>query len=552
MRPMRAVRERGFAIALGGILLLALVLRLWGTKTGLPYVYNVDEGAHFVPRAVGMFDHNYDPDYFINPPALTYLFHVLFWLRWGGDHTRELVATDSTAVFLFARITVAVLGTISVGLVAWAAVRLFDRRVALVAAALLGVAFLPVHYAHFALNDAALLVGVCLSLAGSAGVLRDGNRNDYLVAGAGLGLAIATKYTAGIMLVPLLAAALLSYRTRQERMVGVAVAGVLTVVVFLVLNPYALLSFHEFRSGLSEQSSASSDDFGKLGLPATRGLTYYARTLLWGLGVIPLVVAVVAGMALWLRRYRTAMLLLPAPILFFVFMGSQDRFFARWSMPAYPFIVLIAAWGAVAAFDRLRRVRDLPPPARVALAAIVLGLQGFVYVIHNDVVLARADTREDARKWMVEHIPAGAKVVIEPMAPDAWGDRWVKRAVSHFRITPDGRKALIRKRIKLEDYERTLRPDLIGSYLRGGYCWVVTGSILYGRPLVTPGRAPYAIKYYRALGRQGDVVFSVSPLAKNADEPAFSFDDSYNYRPLGYRRPGPRVVIYRLHGGRCT
>jgi hypothetical protein len=152
---------------------------------------------------------------------------------------------------------------------------------------------------------------------------------------------------------------------------------------------------------------------------------------------------------------------------------------------------------------------------------------------------------------MVDNIPAGAKVVIEPLAPDAWGDRWSKRAVSHFRITPEGKKALIRDTIKLEDYETTLRPDLIGSYLRGGYCWVVTASNLYGRPSVTPDRAPFALKYYRQLRRQGDVVFDVSPLSSRG-EPRFSFDDAYNYRPLGYRRPGPRVVVYRLHGGRCA
>lgn len=530
------------------ILVVAFVLRVWGTKTGLPYVYNVDEGAHFVPRAVGMFDHDYDPGYFINPPFMTYLFHALFWVRWGGDRTRELVATDSTTVFLFARIAVAVLGTATVALTAWVGTRLFDRRTGLVAAALLAVAFLPVHYAHFALNDAVLLIGVLVCLGGSVGVLERGHRADYLLAGAGLGLAIATKYTAGMVLVALLAAAALSPRPRRERLVGLVVAGALTVVVFLVCNPYALLNFDEFRRGLSEQSAASGDDFGKLGLPATRGLTYYARTLLWGLGVVPVVVAIVAGLGLWLRSYRRAMVLLPAPILFFVFMGSQDRFFARWALPAYPFLILLAAWGAVVAVDRLRR---LPAPARVALAAVVLGAQGLVYVVHNDVVLARADTREDARKWMVEHIPAGAKIVVEPIAPDAWGDRWSKRAVSHFRITPDGKKALIRRRIKLEDYERTLRPDLIGSYLRGGYCWVVTGSILYGRPLVTPDRAPYALKYYRALRQDHEVVYSVSPLAAGADEPPFSFDDSYNWRPLGYTRPGPKVVIYRLHGGRC-
>ena len=44
-----------------------------GLKHGLPYVYNADENAHFVPRAIGMFGHGFNPHYFVNPPAYTYL-----------------------------------------------------------------------------------------------------------------------------------------------------------------------------------------------------------------------------------------------------------------------------------------------------------------------------------------------------------------------------------------------------------------------------------------------------------------------------------------------
>ena len=32
----------------------------------------------------------------------------------------------------------------------------------------------------------------------------------------------------------------------------------------------------------------------------------------------------------------------------------------------------------------------------------------------------------------------------------------------------------------------------------------------------------------------------------------FSFDYSFNYYPLTYERPGPEIVIYRLHGGDCA
>ena len=128
---MRAASRSPFALGLGLILLAGFLLRIWGVRTGLPFVFNVDEGAHFVPRAIGMFDHSYNPAYFINPPAFTYLLHGAFWLRWGGDAVREQFAADPTPVWTLARVFSALLGTAAAGLLAWAAVRLFDRRVAL-------------------------------------------------------------------------------------------------------------------------------------------------------------------------------------------------------------------------------------------------------------------------------------------------------------------------------------------------------------------------------------------------------------------------------------
>ena len=538
---------RPFLVALAAIMAGGLALRLWGIGTGLPWVYNVDEGAHFVPRAVGMFDHDYDPGYFINPPGLTYLLHVLFWLRWGGEQTRELITADPGEVFGLARVTVAVLATLSIGAIAWAGARLFDRRVALVAAALMAVAFLPVHYGHFALNDAALLLPVCVALAGAAGILRGGGTRELLLAGAACGVAAAFKYTAGIVLVAIVAAVLLAPGDRRARVRGLAIAAAAAAAGFLALNPYALLSFEAFRTGLGEQSAAASEG-GKLGLDPVHPLRYYLGTLTWGLGVVPLLAAVAGGLALWLRRYRVAMLLLPAPLLFFAFMGAQDRFFARWALPVYPFLILLAAWAAVAALERARR---LPQWAVVAVAAAALGAQGLVYAVHNDAVLERDDTREAARAWMLANIPRGAKVVIEPIAPDAWGGEWVKRPTSHFVFDSAGNRSLLREP-KLEDYARTLRPDLIDAYRRSGDCWVVTGSIISGRPAVAPARAPLAVRYYERLRREGEVVYRAGPFGAGGSGPGFSFDDSYNWRPLAYERPGPEIVIYRLRGGECA
>src|SRR5215217_7800610 len=146
---MRAVRSNPFAVGLAALLAGALLLRLWGLKTGLPYVFNADENAHFVPRAIGMFGHSYNPGYFVNPPAFTYLLHAVFDLRFGGrSGVGEALATDRTSVFEVARIVAALLGTFAVAMLGGAGRRLAGGTAGLIAGGLLAVAFLPVHYSH--------------------------------------------------------------------------------------------------------------------------------------------------------------------------------------------------------------------------------------------------------------------------------------------------------------------------------------------------------------------------------------------------------------------
>ena len=89
------------------VLAVALGLRVWGVKHGLPYAYNADENAHFVPKAIGLFGHGWNPHYFVNPPAYTYLLHVVFAVWFGGRAGRLEGAspTDPTEVFVVARVT---------------------------------------------------------------------------------------------------------------------------------------------------------------------------------------------------------------------------------------------------------------------------------------------------------------------------------------------------------------------------------------------------------------------------------------------------------------
>ena len=153
---------------------------------------------------------------------------------------------------------------------------------------------------------------------------------------------------------------------------------------------------------------------------------------------------------------------------------------------------------------------------------------------------------------MVAHIPAGTPIVVEPVAPDAWGRRWSKYPSELLRVTPAG--TLIgnpTQLVTIEEYERTLAPALLAYYQSAGYCFIISGTTQSGRAFADPKAAPSAIAYYRALAAQGEVVYRASPYARGHGPVPFGFDWSFDYYPLAYDRPGPAMTVYRLHGGRC-
>jgi len=557
--------------AVAALTLGALGLRLWGLQHGLPYAYNADENAHFVPGAIGLFGHSWNPHYFVNPPALTYLLHGVFAVWFGGrDGVAQAYATDPTAVFSVARATAAVTGALAIPLIYLAGARASGRPVGLIAAAILAVAFLPVFYGHLALNDAPTLAPIALSLWGTAGVLRRGRTVDFVLAGAGLGLACATKYTGGVVLLPLLAAAVLGpHRAGGATAVvrGGAIAALAAIAAFLAANPYAVLDFPAFREGLTHQADAAGDALGKLGLTEDSGIAYYLWTFTWGLGWVPIVGAV-AGLAVLAVRDRRLLLVLgPAPVAYLVFMGTQERFFGRWLMPIFPLCALlaaIAAWALVAWVARRRPV--LAPLAGATVVVALLG-QGLVASAHVGRVLSQEDTRNATRAWMVRNVPPRTKIVVEPgVFPDAWandvgrlvagspdGRRWRKFPTSRSQIADDGSLLPPPGRIvNVEDYERTLVPSLVDRYEREGWCYVVSGSTQRGRAEAEPGVVPRALQYYRELERRSDVVFRATPYRGGADPVAFNFDWSFDFYPLAYVRPGPLVEVHRLRGGACA
>jgi 4-amino-4-deoxy-L-arabinose transferase-like glycosyltransferase len=569
MSPLRRLPSRAWwGIALGAVLVVAALLRLWGIKSGLPYAYDTDENQHFVPHAIGLLGHEGNPNYFDNPPAYTYLLSIVFEVYFGGRAAlSHAFAVNPTEVWVLARALTALLGVISVWLVYLVTQRLFDRRVALLSAALMAVAFLPVFYAKLALNDVPTLVPLEFSLWASAAALQSGRRRYYALAGIGLGIAAATKYTGGIVILPLAAVILLAARDRAHRsevLRSAALAAALAIVAFLVCDPYSLLAFASFKAGITHQGAESAAASGKLGLTHGSGILYYLWTATWGVGWVPAIAAAVGLGWLWFGERRLLLFFAPALLVYLLFMGVQGRYFGRWLMPVVPMICVLAAYTAVRAADAAAsRLHRLQLPLVLAAGALLCA-QGLVYSIHSGLINSRADTRNTARAWLVAHVPIGTKMVIEPVVPEEWG-----LDVGHPLPTANGYRwagfPVLRKNelagryalstgppVTIENYEQLLSPALIAFYERSGFCYVLTGSQQSGRAYVDPAEVPGAIAYYRALATDGRLIYEASPYAGGSSGVAFNFDWSFDYYPLAYSRPGPLIKVYRLDTGACA
>jgi len=556
------VSERRRAlVALGALLAAALGLRLWSIDHGLPSVFNPDEELHFVPIAVDMFRGSFNPGYFENPPALTYVLHLVFRLRFaqgfplgGTGFAREFLA-DPESAFLTARVTVALIGTAVVGLTYWAAARFHDRRVGLVAAALMAFAFLPAYYSKQALNDVVTLAPVCVALVGCLLVAERGALGHWVLAGAAIGAATATKYTAGAMLATLGLAALLrltapapgggtAARGREARgrdpfgrvVAGLACAGGAFALAFLILNPFALLDAREFASEVVGQGGQAGA-VAKLGQTEVPGWLYYLWTLTWGLGWLP-AVALFAGALLAARAdWRRTALLAVFPLLLFLFLGAQARYFGRWLLPAYPALVILAAYATVRLADAL----GARTPARRTAVVVALGallvLQGLASTVRVNAVLARADTRALAREWLDARALPGTRLVLEPFVPADYLAAGPSNGPDRYERWPVRRP--------FQAYEkRQIGRGYVDRYRRGGYCWVVTASHQKQRGLAE-GLATARV-YYAELDRATAEKTVFSPYEASAEPPPFSFDLSFNHLPPEFLRPGPLVEVHRL------
>ena len=496
------LRNRAGAAALPAILALALALRLFGINWDEGYLFHADERAILtavdtlaLPPASDLgvlLDAEESP---WNPGWFPYGSLPLYLLKGIQLSAAPFGGLDLVELRLAGRAVSALADSLTVLAVYLLGVRLADRRVALLASLLTATAVLHIQLSHFAGVDTLLTLFVVLSILGALRATEHRTRAASAMAGAAVGLALATKASAAPLLLPLFLAHLppLGPGWRREwagcaARLGLALGAAGAILV--VGQPYMFLDWDVFRTDLAEQSEMVRRirDY-----PFTRQYAdtipylYHVRQLaLFGLG-LPLGLAAWAGLAFagwWCVRRRSKAHLLAlawvAPYLLIV--GSFETKFLRYMLPAVPFLVLFGSQMLMAMVDWTRAHRSaLTPWARGAVVAVAVATA--LYALAYVGIYSRPHPAVEAAAWMeAQELPSDTVVLREH-----WDDS----------IPYLGRYDV--RELPLYNPDGPQKTALLSRELAEANYMVLYSSRLYGSIARLPDRYTVSSRYYSLL-----------------------------------------------------
>lgn len=521
------------------IVLAAAAVRFAGSDWGASYYLHPDErfmtmvvtGIHWPPTVAAYFDSATSP---LNPFNAGYGSYVygtlpLFLAKALGVLTNDIVYGDA---HLPGRWLSALADTGTVALTYWIARRLFTPAAGLIAAALLAFAPLNIQSAHYFTTDSVAAFFAMAAFAASLQAWRTRGWRWFVVAGACVGMAAASKpnlaLTAGFLLLPLLEAIRVrgieavapswplrrSRGRRRSRLVpGTALAGVAALATFRVFQPYAFRGSAPWDLRLDPRWTATLDYWrqvqgGYIDLPpgvqwAGRApMTFILDNLVrWGmgpaLGLTALAGLAAAGFGMlagrrWPSWWVLAIVLWAAFHL--VFFGTAFVKAQRYLLPAYPFLAILAAALLDGLPDRLRRLPSRlrlsgDAVARIRAGAIALVVVATVFWgLAVTSIYLHPQTRVAASEWIYDNVPAGGTI-----ATEHWDDG--------LPLALPGRPIDSYTGVQLPWYDADTDAKLsrvIGILQRSDYIVLSSDRLLGSIPRM-PDRYPMTTAYYDAL-----------------------------------------------------
>ena len=444
MRKLKQWGEKYGVISL--IILAGFVLRIIGVQFGKPFRYHPDE-LKLVYQAGNLLQiHHWSKQLIfligVYPPFFTYILAALFAVYSGLlivlgyapnlAAVKEMYYMHPFTYHLIARWVSVVAGTMSIGVIYLIGKKLYSRKTAMLAAAFVAGSFILVRNSHFGVVDIFQTLLVLISFYFTVQIFHSGNWKDYAFAGIFAGLAAATKWNAGLIVLPIIVAHFFVVLQKEDRFwrkiisPNLLLAGTACLAAFLIACPMPLLDFKEFWGGIVGTAAFQQSGAKKLGAGGnfwsyftghhSPGYGFfYDNSFVPAMGLFATIAFSLGIFYLLWRHRRQDVLLLSFPIVIYLLIGQMNYKAMRQLLPVVPFLLLIASEFIVQMSELTQRLKI--QRIILVLAGALIVVPTGVKALRYDIALCQPDTRTLMKNWIEANIPANTKIGMEEFHP---------------------------------------------------------------------------------------------------------------------------------------
>ncbi len=397
----------------------------------------------------------------------------------AGDAFCAINYTAYDGVHLLGRFLSGLLDLLSIIFIFLIGRQLYDWRTGILASLLLSLAVMPIQQSHFFTMDnwAAGITTMTLYAAVRASTIGENSKEWravwYILFGLGLGLATASRINVAPLAAMIAAGAFLWLLRHNDikipglaslralpaadinrAILGVALAAIVSIVVFRLAQPYAftdaalakeqVLADRGEEPGVLETAvrsvvgfnsmwTANMEEIQRLQAPEAsfppalqwtdRPAVIFPATnmVLYGMGLTAGIAAFLGLFrALWrIVRFRADWMNHMIPVLwslgYFLFMGTRWVKSVRYFLPIYPTMLLLAAWALIAVWDMARESSSRSTFKQLIAAGLMLLVivPSAVWAYSFTNIYRQPVTRIAASDWIFENVPSGATLLYE-------------------------------------------------------------------------------------------------------------------------------------------
>ena len=269
------------------------------------------------------------------------------------------------------------------------------------------------------------IVGACFVTLGMAAILQISPASPRRFAAAPAvcaGLAAGSKYTYGLLILPILIAVWLLVE-RGRRLEAMVIAAATSGLSFLAVTPYSVIDLPRFLNGLSGERMhyAWVVHPGDSGPPGIDTLLFYVDALSRDFGGLGLVLGLIGLVSIAASDWRRALVFVSFPAALAVLLSKQSVEFQRNMLPVFPLVAVMISAGIYSLHGLAMRapwIRRVRTPAyrkaiggAVFLGVIAGGLHAPIREFSRQLHVA-GDSRVNAVAWIQEHAAADTTLIV--------------------------------------------------------------------------------------------------------------------------------------------